>query len=159
MTGKIALVGAATSGKDYLRKRFTNRGFVYGVSCTTRPPRPGEIDGQDYYFLTQEEFQQNIDNGKFVEWQAFNDWKYGLTINEFERCDIMILNAEAVDLLDDVYRDRLFVIYLDIPEETRRSRLLQRNDKDDTIERRIQADNEQFGNFINYDCIINNENF
>ena len=159
MTGKIALVGAATSGKDYLRKRFTNRSFKYGVSCTTRPPRPGEIHGEDYYFLTQEEFQQNIDNKKFVEWQAFNDWKYGLTVEEFERCDIMILNAEAVDLLDDVYRDRLFVIYLSIPEEIRRSRLLQRNDKDDTIERRIQADNEQFGNFSNYDCIITNEKF
>ena len=71
----------------------------------------------------------------------------------------MILNAEAVELLDDVYRNRLFVIYLDIPEETRRARLYQRNDKDDTIERRIQADNEQFGNFLNYDCIITNQNF
>lgn len=159
MTGKIALVGAAASGKDYLRKRFTDRGFKYGVSCTTRPPRPGEVDGKDYYFLTQKEFQQNIDAGKFVEWQAFNDWKYGLTSDEFELCDVMILNAEAVDLLDDVYRNRLFVIYLSIPEETRRSRLFQRNDKDDTIERRINADNEQFGNFSNYDCIITNEKF
>lgn len=159
MNGKIALVGAATSGKDYLRKRFMNRGFVYGVSCTTRPPRPGEVHGEDYYFLTDEEFQANIDNGKFVEWQAFNDWKYGLTIDEFNRCDVMILNAEAVELLADEYRNRLFVIYLNIPEEIRRARLHQRNDKDDTIERRIQADNEQFGNFLNYDCIITNENF
>lgn len=159
MTGKIALVGAAASGKDYLRKRFTDRSFKYGVSCTTRPPRPGEVYGKDYYFLTQEEFQENIDSGKFVEWQAFNDWKYGLTSEEFEWCDVMILNAEAVELLDNYYRDRLFVIYLDIPEETRRARLYQRNDKDDTIERRIQADNEQFGNFSNYDCIITNEKF
>lgn len=159
MKGKIALVGAATSGKDYLRKRFMNRGFIYGVSCTTRPPRPGEVHGEDYYFLTQEEFQTHIDNGTFVEWQAFNDWRYGLTKEEFERCDVMILNAEAVNLLEDEYRQRLFVMYLNIPEETRRARLYQRNDKDDTIERRIEADNEQFGNFSNYDCIITNENF
>jgi guanylate kinase len=159
MNGKIALVGAATSGKDYLRKRFMKRGFVYGVSCTTRLPRPGEVHGEDYYYLTTEEFDSKIERGEFVEWQDFNGWKYGLTKDEFERCDVMILNAEAVNLLVDEYRERLFVIYLDIPEETRRARLNQRNDKDDTIERRIQADNEQFGNFINYDCIINNENF
>lgn len=159
MTGKIALVGAATSGKDYLRKRFMDRGFVYGVSCTTRLPRPGEVHGEDYYYLTHEEFDSKIERGEFVEWQDFNGWKYGLTRDEFERCDVMILNAEAVNLLADEYRKRLFVIYLDIPEETRRARLYQRNDKDDTIERRIKADNEQFGNFINYDCIINNENF
>lgn len=159
MTSKIAIVGAGASGKDYLRKRFTNRNFVYGVSCTTRPPRPGEVHGEDYYYLTDEEFDAGIANGLFVEWQAFKDWRYGLMKPEFERCDVMILNAEAVNLLDKEYRDRLFVIYLEVSEETRRSRLLQRNDKDDTIERRIQADNEQFRNFSNYDCIITNENF
>jgi guanylate kinase len=159
MTGKIAIVGAGASGKDYLRKRFMNRGFVYGVSCTTRPPRAGEVHGEDYYFLSDEEFDAGIENGLFVEYQSFKDWRYGLMKPEFERCDVMILNAEAVDLLDKEYRDRLFVIYLEISEETRRTRLNVRDDKDDTIERRIQADNEQFGNFSNYDCIITNENF
>lgn len=159
MTGKIAIVGAGASGKDYLRKRFMGRGFIYGVSCTTRPPRPGEVHGEDYYYLTDEEFDAGIENGLFVEWQAFKDWRYGLMKPEFERCDVMILNAEAVDMLDKEYRDRLFVIYLDIPEETRRHRLNARDDKDDTIERRLQVDEEQFGNFSNYDCIITNENF
>lgn len=159
MKSKIALVGPATSGKDYLRKRFMDRGFVYGVSCTTRLPRPGETHGEDYYYLTHEEFDSKVERGEFVEWQDFNGWKYGLTQDEFERCDVMILNAEAVNLLADEYRQRLFIMYLNIPEETRRSRLYQRNDKDDTIERRIEADNAQFGNFTNYDCIITNENF
>lgn len=159
MTGKIAIVGAAASGKDYLRKRFMDRSFVYGVSCTTRPPRNGEVHGEDYYYLTEAEFDAGIKNGLFVEWQEFNGWKYGLTKPEFERCDVMILNAEAVDLLEPEYRDRLFVIYIDINEETRRERLAHRNDKDDSIDRRIKADNEQFRNFSNYDCIITNEKF
>ena len=159
MRGKIAIVGAGASGKDYLRKRFMDRDFTYGVSCTTRPPRPGEVHGEDYYYLTDEEFDAGIKNGQFVEWQAFKDWRYGLMKPEFERCDVMILNAEAVNLLDKEYRDRLFVIYLAIPEETRRHRLNVRDDKDDTIERRIKVDEEQFGNFSNFDCIITNENF
>ena len=47
---KIILVGKGASGKDHLRKILEGRGFTYGISYTTRPPREGEIDGQDYYF-------------------------------------------------------------------------------------------------------------
>ncbi len=159
MTGKIALVGAAASGKDYLRKRFMNRGFVYGVSHTTRPPREGEVNGVDYYFVSDYKFIEMIGQDKFAEWQEFNGWKYGLFKPEFERCDVMILNAEAVDLLEPEYRDRLFVIYIDVDEKVRRERLVSRNDKDDSIDRRINADNEQFGNFSNFDCIITNDKF
>lgn len=159
MNGKIAIVGAAATGKDYLRKRMMDRGMVYGVSCTTRLPREGEVHGKDYYYLTPEEFESKIERGEFVEWQDFNGWKYGLTKDEFERCDVMILNAEAVTLLNSEYRNRLFVIYLDIAEETRRERLGVRADKNDATDRRITADNEQFRNFFDFDCKITNENF
>ena len=159
MNGKIAIVGAAAPGKYYLRKRMMVRGMVYGVSCTTRLPREGEVHGKDYYYLTPEEFESKIERGEFVEWQDFNGWKYGLTKDEFERCDVMILNAEAVTLLNAEYRNRLFVIYLDIAEETRRERLGVRDDKNDSTDRRIIADNEQFRNFSDFDCKITNENF
>ena len=159
MTGKIAIVGAAATGKDYLRKRMMDKGFVYGVSCTTRKPREGEIHGKDYYFLTTHEFDSLIEKNQFAEWQEFNGWKYGLTKTEFERCSVMILNAEAVTMLEPAYRDRLFVIYLDIPEGIRRERLGERNDKNDSTDRRILADNEQFRNFLDFDCKITNENF
>lgn len=159
MNGKIAIVGAAATGKDYLRKRMMDRGMVYGVSCTTRFPREGEVHGKDYYYLTPEEFESKIERGEFVEWQDFNGWKYGLTKDEFERCDVMILNAEAVTLLDTEYRNRLFVIYLDIAEDIRRERLGVRNDKNDSTDRRIIADNEQFRNFSDFDCKITNQDF
>lgn len=159
MNGKIAIVGAAATGKDYLRKRMMDRGMVYGVSCTTRFPREGEVHGKDYYYLTPEEFESKIERGEFVEWQDFNGWKYGLTKDEFERCDVMILNAEAVTLLDAEYRNRLFVIYLDIAEDIRRERLGVRNDKNDSTDRRIIADNEQFRNFSDFDCKITNQDF
>jgi guanylate kinase len=159
MNGKIAIVGAAATGKDYLRKRMMDRGMIYGVSCTTRKPREGEIHGKDYYFLTTHEFDSLIEKNQFAEWQEFNGWKYGLTKTEFERCNVMILNADAVTLLEPAYRDRLFVIYLDIPEGIRRERLGERNDKNDSTDRRILADNEQFRNFLDFDCKITNENF
>jgi hypothetical protein len=48
---RIILCGKAASGKDHLRKILEGRGFKYGVSYTTRPPRQGEIDGKDYLFV------------------------------------------------------------------------------------------------------------
>jgi guanylate kinase len=157
--GKIAIVGPAATGKDHLRKRFQDRGFTFGISCTTRPPRDGEKDGRDYYFISDEQFQQFIDDDQFVEWQEFNGWKYGMTKHDWETCDLMILNAEAVELLPKEYRERLFVFYIDIPESIRRERLAIRNDKDDSIDRRIKADDEQFRNFSDFDCKITNDKF
>lgn len=158
MRSKIAIVGPGASGKDYLRQKLQSRGFVFGVSCTTRAPRSGEIHGKDYYYLTEAEFQAGIDNGLFVEWQEFNNWKYGLMKPEFERCDIMILNAEAVKLLEPEYRERLFVFYIDIDRDIRLKRLQNRDDID-SPERRIIEDDKQFINFFDFDCRITNENF
>lgn len=158
MHSKIALVGAGASGKDFLRSKFQDRGFVYGVSHTTRPPRNGEENGVDYYYITDAEFKDSVEKGEFVEWQEFNNWKYGLMKPEFERCDIMILNAEAVDLLEPEYRDRLFVIYTDIDRQVRLDRLNARGDFDNP-ERRIAEDDKQFRNFSNFDCKITNEDF
>ena len=159
--GKIAIVGGAASGKDYLRKRMMDRGFIYGVSCTTRPPRKkaGEVHGKDYYFVTEDEFDKLIEDNQLVEWQEFNGWRYGITVEEFNRCDVMILNAEAVEMLSDEYRQRLFIIYLDIEESVRLDRIVDRNDPDDNYMRRIKADTQQFRNFSNFDCKITNPNF
>ena len=51
---KVILIGKAAAGKDHMRKVLEGRGFTYGTSYTTRPPREGEIDGQDYYFISKE---------------------------------------------------------------------------------------------------------
>lgn len=51
--------------------------FVYSVSCTTRAPRPGEIDGEDYHFVTMEEFQRRLAAGEFLEHAQVHDNCYG----------------------------------------------------------------------------------
>jgi guanylate kinase len=51
--------------------------FVYSVSCTTRAPRPGEIDGEDYHFVTMEEFQRRLAAGDFLEHAQVHDNYYG----------------------------------------------------------------------------------
>src|SRR6516165_1062800 len=51
--------------------------FVYLVSCTTRPPRAGEVEGEDYRFLSQEEFQARAKSGEFLEYATVHGYQYG----------------------------------------------------------------------------------
>ena len=156
---KIVLLGKGASGKDLLRKRLEKRGAKYGVSYTTRSPRPGEVDGVDYFYITREDFLKKIEENYFVEYQEFNGWYYGLGREEFDRCELQILNVEGLEMLSEADRAQCFVIYLDIDRETRVERLKNRNDSNDSIERRINADDEQFIGFDDFDVRITNSNF
>jgi guanylate kinase len=55
------------------------------VSATTRPPRPGEVDGVDYHFLTEEEFARRVAAGEFVEHADYAGHRYGTLRSELER--------------------------------------------------------------------------
>lgn len=63
-----------------LLKRRTDVG--YSVSCTTRAPRPGEVDGVDYHFLTSEQFDAAVERGEFAEWAEVHGRKYGTLVRE-----------------------------------------------------------------------------
>jgi len=68
MAGLLFVIsGPSGVGKSTLRKEVMNRcsGLKYSVSCTTRPPRPGEVEGVDYYFVTPEAFEEMKERGEF----------------------------------------------------------------------------------------------
>ena len=67
-------VGKGTVLKGFLAK---NPNFMLSISCTTRKPRTGEVDGVNYFFISKEEFQNCIDNNKFLEWAEFAGNRYG----------------------------------------------------------------------------------
>ena len=156
---KLVLVGKAAAGKDHLRKRLIERGFKFGVSCTTRPPRVGEQNGKDYFFLSEEQFLGLVNSGDMIEYQQFNGWFYGLTREEFENSDVIILNREAVDMLPEEIRLKCMVMFLDIDKNTRLERMKERNDTADSLERRINADEQQYVGFENFDVRVTNPDF
>lgn len=78
--GVVLVVCAASgTGKTTLVKRLLNEfpSFAYSVSCTTRAPREGEVDGKDYHFLSQEEFCERRNQGYFAEWAEVYGNLYG----------------------------------------------------------------------------------
>lgn len=76
----IILSGPSGVGKGTVRQVLQSRGdlsFYYSISMTTRKPRPGEVDGRDYLFVSPEEFQKKIDEGALLEWAEFVGNRYG----------------------------------------------------------------------------------
>jgi guanylate kinase len=75
----IVLTGPSGVGKGTLMRLLLSRHpeLNYSISATTRPPRAGEVDGKDYYFMSRSKFQRLIDKGEFLEWAEFANNLYG----------------------------------------------------------------------------------
>ena len=81
MNKKLFVIsGCSGVGKGTVINEFMGRNsddFILSVSCTTRNPRPNETDGVNYFFISKEEFEQNIKDGKFLEYANFAGNYYG----------------------------------------------------------------------------------
>jgi len=75
----IVLTGPSGVGKGTLMRLLLSRHpeLNYSISATTRSPRPGEVDGKDYYFISRSKFQDLIEEGEFLEWAEFASNLYG----------------------------------------------------------------------------------
>lgn len=84
----IIMSGPSGVGKGTIRNKLFEKNdlnLFYSVSMTTRKPRPGEVDGQDYYFVSREEFDKNIENGNLLEWAEFVGNRYGTPKDKVEK--------------------------------------------------------------------------
>jgi len=83
----VILSAPSGGGKTSIARRLlAERDDVgYSVSCTTRAPRPGEVEGRDYYFLTADEFDAAVARGEFAEWAVVHGNRYGTLKREVER--------------------------------------------------------------------------
>jgi len=80
----VLVVGTSGSGKGALMKRTKelHPEIVFPISCTTRSMRPGEVDGEAYHFVTEDEFTRRIENGEFLEWALYGGYRYGTLASE-----------------------------------------------------------------------------
>ena|GEM_PF-127683 len=98
-TGILFVVSAPSgAGKSTLCANLRQEGdFIYAASCTTRPPRPGEISGEDYHFLSEEAFRSHLIQGEFLEYAEVHGQKYGTL-----KSTIIDHLKKGVDVLIDI---------------------------------------------------------
>src|SRR3954453_383496 len=89
MGGVLVVTGPSGVGKGTLITRLLERvpRLTLSVSATTRPPRPGEVEGRDYHFLTLEEFERRLARGEFLEHAVYAGNMYGTPRSELERAE------------------------------------------------------------------------
>ena len=159
-TEKLLICGHSGSGKDFLLRQLKERGLKASIKVTTRPKRKNEIEGVNYYFKTLNQFE-SLD--LLVSQDFFNDkgelWKYGILKEDFNNSQAFILTPDEVRQLTPEVRKNCFVVFLDIDRSIRESRISNRQDQNDSIKRRLDADEIDFKNFTDYDLKITDPEF
>ena len=160
----IAICGKSASGKDtYLQKVLEYLGDKVHeiVSHTTRPPREGEIDGKNYYFVSDYIFTLKEMKNEMLEVAGYREWRYGTAIDSLskDKINIGVFNRKGIDSLANREDIDLFVVLVIADGKTRLLRSLHRENSPDVDEivRRYQADEKEWKDFKNFHFILSNE--
>ncbi len=160
MNKRIVICGPTCSGKNFLRQKFVDKGFSHDVSYTTRRARDGEFDGIDYYFLCTDDFTEMIDKGKLYEHVKYGYTYYGTGLIEWNSRDIFIMETNGVSKISEEDRKNCLVIYINPPVAVRINRMKNLRSWDTKeINERLEIDEVNFKNFVDYDMLLDTPNF
>lgn len=158
----LIISGPSGVGKTSVARALSGDGgrFALTVTSTTRPARPGELDGRDYHFLTDEEFDRLSKNGGFIEHVRARGAQYGLTKAELERIwedgriPVLVLDPDGKDAVKALYPQALSV-FLDAPSAVVTGRLVARGDTD--VASRMRDNLKVWAARGSYDAVISND--
>lgn len=140
----VVIVGESASGKTSVAKYLENHyGYERIVTYTTRSPREGEVDGVDYHFISDDEFDELYRKDFFAETAMYNGWCYGSAKEDYIGNKIAVLTPRG---LRAVRKNGIDVdtFYLCVPRRDRLKMCLNRGDDVDEACRRSATDVGQF---------------
>jgi guanylate kinase len=157
-------VGKGTIREELMKKDDLN--LHYSVSMTTRGMRPGEVNGREYYFVSREEFDQNIKNDNLLEWAEFVGNRYGTPRDKVEQMrnegkNVMLeieVNGTA-QVLNKVHDEGVISIFIAPPSlEELEKRLRGRGtESDEVIKSRVAKATQEFAFKDQYKYIVVND--
>jgi guanylate kinase len=138
--------------------------MIYSVSYTTRQPRSGEVDGVDYYFIGEPEFQSGVDSGRWAEWARVHGNYYGTSAHWIRDAlstgkDVLLdIDVQGAAQIRESFPDAVTLFILPPSVEILRQRLEQRGTDDpDEIERRLAAAVQEMSQQDRYRHIVVND--
>jgi len=166
--GLIFILSAPSgAGKTTVLRRVLERdpGLVYSISATTRPPRPGEEEGTDYFFISTDEFRKGIEEGRFAEWAEVHGHLYGTPEDALESHTSagksVILDIDVQGALQLKQRHPEAILIFLVPpsfQELERRLRGRETESDEAVKRRLDVASQEMRLQDEYDhIIVNNE--
>lgn len=167
--GAILIIsGPSGCGKSTLLKEVYKNisDYYFSISTTTREPRVGEVNGVDYFFVSKEEFEEDIKNGNFLEYAKVHDNYYGTSlkpiINALNEGKLVIfdIDVQGHHLVRKKMNDSVTSVFITTPSlKVLEERLNNRNsDSLEVIEKRVKNAKKEIEFFDEYDYFIVNDN-
>ena len=161
----IVISGFSGAGKGTIVKELVERyGYSLSVSCTTRAPRPGEVDGREYHFKTVEEFENLIDYNGFIEYAQYVEHYYGtpraFVEQEMAKGHNVILEIEVQGAMNikNQYPEAPLLFVSAPSAEVLQERLRGRGSADEaTVKKRMQRAIVESESMDVYDYIVIND--
>jgi guanylate kinase len=164
----IVLVSPSGGGKSTMKDRLMHDfpSMKFSVSATTRDPRPGEINGEHYHFLSEAQFDEALEKDKFLEWeQVFSGTRYGTlrdSVDELLQKGYFVLfdvDVKGARSLKSAFEDDALVLYLRPPSmEILKERLVDRGtESSQDIEERLQRAQKEMQEALMFDATILND--
>lgn len=163
----LILSGPSGCGKSTLLKEVYKDidDYYFSISTTTRSPRDGEKDGVDYFFVSKEEFQEDIKNGYFLEWAEVHGNYYGTSLKPIKKAlkegklVIFDIDVQGHEIVRKKMNDVVTSVFITTPSlSVLEERLRNRNtDSDEVIGKRLANAKYEIKYFQKYDYFIVND--
>ena len=164
----VVISGPSGVGKDTLIERMAELGHDhhFTITATTRPPRPGEAEGVNHFFVTRDQFFNMVARGELLEWAQVYDNYYGVPKQQVRdalakgRHVIIRVDVQGARRIREIVPEALFIFVMPPSLETLGRRLLKRgvNSQDD-IEKRLAAAQQETAEAAAFDyTVVNKEN-
>lgn len=154
------------AGKTTLADRILKKDgeIVLSISATTRTRRPGEVHGQDYYFVSEDEFMRLRDNGEFLEWANVFGHYYGTPRALVEETlrqgkDVLFdIDWQGAQQLDEVAGEDVCKVFILPPSRDELERRLRKRaqDSEDVVQKRMAKADAEMSHWAEYDYVIVN---
>jgi guanylate kinase len=162
----IVISGPSGVGKDSVLEEMKSRGlpFHFVITATTRPPRPEEEDGIDYFFLSQDEFAKMINEGELLEYAVvYQDYK-GIPKSQVRKAlasgknVIMRIDVQGAETIRKLAKDALLIFLTPQNEDELINRLQKRNTEDkESLKLRIATTRQEYKKIDLFDYIVVNK--
>lgn len=162
----VAITAPSGTGKTTVIRKLVERDsrLGYSVSATTRPSREAEVHGSDYFFFSEQEFDEKLEKGLFAEWAEVHGYRYGTLKTQIEEIlkqggyVMMDVDVQGARNLREIYPDGIFIYLMPPSMKELKARLSRRGTEDEaSFEQRLEDAVTEIKCLKSFDYLVIND--